>query len=187
MLSGLILALPCFGGWSFDGQARTPPSTPGGGGTVVVTADEGTYPVLRLELGENWTDFEVKASTDNFSSLIYHIISTTNSPPSIGDTNVLVYFTDDCTSDPRQWRASGIATPIYSQLASTGSVVNYVLVYPSHECGRNWQDWMSRTNARLVWSFARLDAIGSERNVAGTKMRWNAVVPVEWRKERVAP
>ena len=129
----------------------------------------------------------MKASTDNFASLIYHIVSTTNSPPSIGDTNVLVYFTDDFASDPRAWRSSGVAMPIYNQLSSTGTVVNYVVVCPSHDCGRNWQDWMSKTNSKLVWSYCRLDMVGSERNAAGTKMRWNAIVPVEWRKTRYAP
>ena len=176
-------------GWVVDGV----PESEGSGSTNTVTnvvidasADE-TFPVLRLELGDNWTDFEVKASTDNFASLIYHIVSTTNSPPSIGDTNVLVFFTDDFSGAPRAWRSSGVARAIYSQLSSTGSVVNSVVVCPSHECGRNWQDWMSKTNSMLKWSYCRLDMVGSERNAAGTKMRWNAIVPVEWRKTRYAP
>jgi len=38
-----------------------------------------------------------------------------------------------------------------------------------------------------VWSYARYDGIGLEMNEAGTKSRWTATVPVEWRRTRTAP
>ena len=182
--------MPCLGGWILDGQSSVPV---GGGGSsggstgVVVAVEEGTFPVLRLELGGNWTDFELKASTNNFTNLAYYIKSSgTNAEAD--DTNVWVYFTDDHSEDVRQWHRSTRATAIGNQLVnSTNSEVEYVLVCPSHECGVGWQAWMSRTNNALVWSFVRYDGFGLEMNASGTKSHWNPVVPVEWRKERIAP
>src|ERR1035437_4410006 len=89
----LVWALPCMGGWILDGQPTAPEGggSSGGSTSVVVTADGGTFPVLRLELGGQWADFELKATTNNFQTLVYYIMSSgTNSYTS--DTNVWVYF-----------------------------------------------------------------------------------------------
>lgn len=189
ILLGLCWAWPCLAGWIFDGQ----PVAPDGGGSdggstgVVVAVDDGTFPVLRLDLGGPWTDFELKASTNNFTSLVYYIKSSgTNANAT--DTNVWVYFTDDYSADVRQWHRSAPATAISSQLAdATNSEVGFAVVCPSHECAVPWNDWMARTNSRLVWSFVRYDGIGLEMNATETKSHWNPVVPVEWRKDRIAP
>ena len=152
-----------------------------------MTVDEGTFPVLRLELGGAWTDFELKASTNNFTNLVYYIKSS-GPNASADDTNVWVYFTDDYAGDVRQWRRSAVATAIGSQLGDpTHSEIEFAIVCPSHACAVDWQSWMWRTNNPLVWSFVRYDGIGLEMNATGTKTHWNPVVPVEWRKERIAP
>ena len=190
ILLGVLCAAPCMAGWILDGQPVAPE---GGGGSsggstgVVVNVEAGTYPVLRLELGGQWTDFELKASTNNFTNLVYYIKSSgTNA--FADDTNVWVYFTDDHSADVRQWHRSPPATAIGSQLANpTNSVVEFAIVCPSHECAVNWETWMALTNRALVWSFVRYDGIGLEMNASGTKSHWNPVVPVEWRKERIAP
>jgi hypothetical protein len=196
-IAGLVLVaawvLPCLGGWIVDGQALGGEGGIGGGGTgggstgVVVVAEVRTFPVLRLELGGHWTDFEIKASTNNFQTLCYYFMSSgTNAWTT--DTNAWVYFTDDYAADVRKWQKSAPVTAIGSQLASpTNSEVEAVVVCPSHECTGDWQAWMSETNSRLVWSFVRYDGLNFEMNATGTKSHWTAVVPVEWRSERIAP
>jgi len=176
----LLTAPMCSAGWLDAGIA-------GASGWFVdgapVTAD--TYPVLVLPLGGAWTDFELKASTNNFTNLCYYMMSSgTNAYTT--DTNVWVYFTDDYAGDARQWQRSAVATAIGSQLAATNSEVEFAVVLPSH-CMGGWPRWMSRGNDRLVWSFVRYDSIGMEMNATGTKSHWNPVVPVEWRKARTAP
>jgi len=175
-------ALPCPAGWIFDGMPSTWEGT-----QEELQADEYTYPVLMLSLGGQWTDFELKASTDNFASVVYYIKSSgTNAYAD--DTNVWVYFSDDYAADVRQWHKSETATPIGSQLADpVNSVVDYVVVCPSHECVNGWESWMARTNNALVWSYVRYDGIGYETNTTGTRSHWSLAVPVEWRKGRIAP
>lgn len=182
VLLAMGIAGRCLGGWIVDGVPshwEGAPETP--------AVDEKTFPVLVLPLGGQWTDFELKASTNGFTNLCYYIMSSgTNAYTS--DTNVWVYFTDDYSKDVRQWRRSAVATAIGSQVVEPAkSEVEYVVVFPSHECGVDWRGWMSRTNDRLVWSFVRYDGIGLEMNATGTKSHWNPVVPVEWRKARTAP
>jgi hypothetical protein len=146
-----------------------------------------SYPVLVLPLGGQWTDFELKASTNNFTNLCYYLRSS-GVTPHADDSDVRVYFTDDYATDTRQWHRAAVATPICSQLADPShSEVEYVVVQPSHECAVDWRGWMSNCNTRLVWSFVRYDGIDYEKNATGTKPHWNPVVPVEWRKERVTP
>jgi hypothetical protein len=191
VMAGMVLAcaVPCLGGWILDGKpaASEGAAATGGGTNVVVTSDQGTFPVLRLELGGQWTDFELKASTNNFASLVYYVKSSgTNAYED--DTNVWIYFTDDYAGDLRRWVKSAPGTGIWSQLVEpTNSVVGAAIVCPSHECVVNWEGWMSPTNERLVWSYVRYDGIDLERNASGTKTRWSAAVPVEWRKQRIAP
>ena len=182
LLLAVVIAGRCLGGWVVDGTPSHWEGAP-----EVLVADAYSYPVLVLPLGGQWSDFELKATTNNFTNLCYYIMSSgTNSHTS--DTNVWVYFTDDYGRDTRQWQRSAVATAIGSQLVSpTQSEVECAIVMPSHACRVDWQRWMSRTNDRLVWSFVRYDGIGLEMNASGTKGHWNPVVPVEWRTARVAP
>lgn len=148
---------------------------------------QGTYPVLRLELGGTYTDFELKASVDNFSNLVYYVMSSSTNAYA-DDPGVLVYFTDDHATDVRKWNRATNAVAIGSQVAdAVNSEVEYVVVCPSHSCSVDWSTWMSPTNTKLVWSFVRYDGAATEKNASGTKEHWNPVVPVEWRKARIAP
>ena len=184
LLGALAVAwvLPCSGAWIFDGR----PST-WEGGAPELQVEECTFPVVRLELGGQWTDFELKASTNNFASLVYYIKSSGPTPHS-DDTNVWTYFTDDYAYDVRRWVKSAAATAIASQLVDrVHAEVEYVVVCPSHECAVDWRTWMSSGNSKLVWSFVRYDGIDMEKNATGTQTHWNPIVPVEWRTARVNP
>ena len=156
--------------------------------TVGVTI--GSYPILILNLGGQWTDFELKASTDNFSTLVYFIDSKTlTNTTGWGDTNVYVYFTDDYASDVRKWVKATNGLPIWTQLVDpTNSSIDCVIVMPSHTCEVGWQIWMSDTNVNLVWSYTKQDAAGFQQNATASKpSRWNPVVPVEWKHVRIVP
>ena len=183
---GVFLAVAiagrCLGGWIVDGTPSHWEGVPAG-----ASADEYTFPVLVLPLGGQWTDFELKATTNNFTNLCYYIKSSgTNGVAD--DTNVWVYFTDDYTPDVRQWHRAVPGQSIGSQVVDpVRSEVEFAVVMPSHQCVGDWQEWMSPTNNRLVWSFVRYDGIGLEMNATGTKTHWNPVVPVEWRTARTAP
>ena len=146
---------------------------------------QNTFPVVVLELGEQWTDFELKASTDNFQTLRY--FTKSSEMHAEGDPDVWVYFTDDYASDPREWRKALVGVSIGAQLADpVNSEVRYVVVLPSHTTPGDWTEWMYETNPELVWSYVRYDGLDLERNQTGTKSKWNLVVPVDWRAERVA-
>lgn len=175
----LLLLLPVttvFGAWIIDGSRF-----PDGAAPV-----EKTFPVLVLELGGQWTDFELKASTDNFATLTYFVKSSELIAE--GDPDVWIYFTDDFSTDPRVWRKAVVGVSIGEQLADpVNSEVRYVMVSPSHETPVGWSGWMFESNRRLVWSYVRFDGLDLERNLAGTRSKWNLVVPAEWRAERIAP
>ncbi len=136
--------------------------------------------------GGPWTDFEIKASTDNYGSLVYFVKSSELLAAS--DPDVWVYFTDDYSDDSRKWRKAVPGVPIGDQLADpVNSEVKYVVVCPSHETPVDWSTWMYEDNSKLVWGYVRFDGVDLERNAAGTHWKWNAVVPTTWRKERIAP
>jgi len=127
---------------------------------------------LNLKAG-HWTDFEIKASTNNFDSLCYYYKSWTTQDATRGDTNAYVWFTDDYSDDVRVWRKKDHDKSISQMLVSTNSVVETVIFQPSHESEIDWASWMF--DERLVWSFVRVDDIGFEMNASGTKQRWSPV------------
>jgi hypothetical protein len=159
--------------------------------TLNTLTNGNTYPVFRIDVGlvdGNWTDFELKASTNNFTNMVYFIQSWTNSYQEYGDTNVLIYFTDDYSADVREWhQRTNNALCIGDNLTSTNSVVQWIYVFPSHNCSNDWSTWMYATNKNLIWSYVRADVIGQEMNVTGSKQRWNPIRPESWEVERTTP
>jgi len=175
---GLSLRL-AWAQWIIDGR-RFPedPNAPGPGRT---------FPVLVLELGGVWTDFELKASVDNFETMIYFVKSS-EANVYADDADVWVFFTDDFAADPRKWNKAEVGAPIGEQLVDPAqSEVTRVVVMPSHTSAVPWADWMFESNSRLVWSYVRFNGADVEKNAAGTKTKWIPVVPVEWRTQRISP
>ncbi|MDP6629979.1 MAG: hypothetical protein QGH29_03235 [Kiritimatiellia bacterium] len=178
----LAVALPCMAGWIFDGAPSEWEGIP-----EELQTDEYTFPVFVLELGGNWTDFELKASTNNFDGMVYFIMSSASNAVA-DDGDVWTYFTDDYVADVRKWWRAAVATWIGGQLADpVNSEVEYVYVFPSHDCAVDWRTWMSRDNEKLVWSYTRFDGVGFEMNATGTKTHWNPVQPIAWVKARTTP
>ncbi len=175
---GLSLRL-AWAQWIVDGR-RFPedPNSPGPGRT---------FPVLVLELGGVWTDFELKASVDNFETMVYFVKSS-EANVYADDPDVWVFFTDDFAVDSRKWIKAEVGVPILSQVVDAAqSEVARVVVMPSHTGSVPWADWMFEANSQLVWSYARFDGMDWERNAAGTQVKWRPVVPVVWRMERISP
>ena len=175
----VVVSNATVGSMTIGGEART--NWPSGG-----TAVDGTYPVIKLAMGGEWIDFEIKASTNNFTNLVYYYISS-DTNATADDTNIFVYFSDDYQPDVRQWIKATNNTTIYNQLVSPGSsVLNYIYAYPSHDCMIDWSTWMSKTNKNLVWSWVRMGAVEFETNAVGTQI-WNLVRPESWEVERTVP
>jgi hypothetical protein len=173
---------------SYDSVSRTLTwnTNAASGGTGSVSAVEGTYPVIRLELGGAWTDFEIKASTNNFTNLVYYYISSDTNAVA-DDYDPYVYFSDDYRTDVRQWVKATNHVPIYTQLSSTNSVCNQIYLFPSTNTLVPACQWMQATNAHLVWSWVRFDGIDFEKNADGSKQRWNLVRPERWEMQRTTP
>lgn len=177
-LLGFSLRL-AWGQWIVDGR-RFPedPLNPGPGRT---------FPVLVLELGGVWTDFELKASVDNFETLVYYIRSS-DLVVEAGDPDVWIYFTDDVSLNPRKWRRAVSGVPILEQLVNpANSEVAFVVVCPSHQTAVDWTTWMFEGNSKLVWSYTRYDGATLEMNNVNSNAKWRSVVPVQWRAERISP
>ena len=169
---------------TFGSGAFTPLAT---GGGAAPAAD--TYPVFHLPMGSAWTDFELKASTNNFESMVFFHISAGTNTYSWGDTNIAVYFTCDYADDVRKWIRATNGVSIFEQVTAihSNAVINDLYVFPSHDCMVPWADWMQKTNNRLVWSWVRFDGLDFEKNYDGTKQRWNLIRPQSWEAERTTP
>ena len=153
-----------------------------------LTADPSPYPVFRIPLGEHWTDFEIKASTNNFAgpdALVYYYQSwTAEQHPANPDSDALVYFTDDYAADVRAWALKTNGVSVSSMLSHSNAVVGAVYFYPSRSCAC---PWMRRDNTNLVWSYLRVDDAGYEKNFDGTRTRWHPIRPASWEAGRTAP
>ncbi len=180
-LAALLLAsvVSVRAGWIFDGRPSTWEGIP-----EELKAEEMVYPVFLLPLGGAWTDFEIKASTNNFASIVYYYKSWTASQHATNpDPGAWVFFSDDHAGDVRVWIRK-TADSVSEMLSDPLSVVEYVIFMPSRD--HHWEPWMSRHNPDLVWSFVRFD-YDYEMNASGTRQHWNPVQPLEWRRERYNP
>lgn len=146
------------------------------------------WPVFQLDMGV-WTEFEIKASTNNFASLLYYF--QTNLTNSIADDpQPRVYFTDSSATDPRCWRLSSNHVSIVSQLANPTNALVGVVFFPSRTVVNNGVTnssaaWCSMTNSNLVWSWTRLDALDYERDASGRPV-WRPIGP-NWKPSRLSP
>jgi hypothetical protein len=113
-------------------------------------AQEYPYPVFRLEppYGAPWTDFEIKASRDNFQTLEYYFHSPAPLVSEVGEFPV-VYFSESGTA--REWRmlvdeptgniiVSGAGTTavngVYVPATSSDPIFNDPYQFYRHETNR---------------------------------------------------
>ena len=159
----------------------------------IVTEQSYQFPVFRFDLGEDWTDFEIKASTNNFdaafsaggSNMVYYYRSwTAEQPAYCPDTEARAYYTDDYSGDPRVWIPKAPDSSIAAQLASPSSVVCAVYFFPSRDCECSW---MRRDNTNLVWSWMRVTDGEYEKRLDGAKTRWRPIRPDSWESGLTTP
>ncbi|MDD5706469.1 MAG: hypothetical protein PHR35_11115 [Kiritimatiellae bacterium] len=174
--------LPGRAGWIFDGVPSTWEGT-----QDELKADEETFPVLRLELGGTWTDFEIKASTNNFETLVYYYISSGLNDSGCDDADPFTYYCDDHAVDVRRWIAVTAHSAIGGQILSPSTEIECVYFCPSHACEADWRNWMSQQDTNLVWSWVRCDGVAFEMNATGTRQHWNPVRPERWERARTVP
>jgi hypothetical protein len=144
------------------------------------------YPVFELKLGGRWTDFEIKASTNNFATddLVYFYMSSSTNAYGADDPAPLTYFVDDYAHDMRRWVSVPPHVSIAALITHPQTEVETVTFMPSRTCQTLADTWMWRSNTNLVWSYARYGAVGYETNATGTKTHWNPVRPQSWEKSR---
>lgn len=145
------------------------------------------YPVLKLDLGGNWCDFEIKASTNNFESMVYYYVSSQTNSYGADDPDPFTFYLDDYNNDVRVWFNATPHVPILSQLIDSTSEVEHVYFMPSRTCGIDADTWMWQNNTNLIWSWVRFDGIDFEMNATETKQHWNPIRPERWEINRTKP
>ncbi|MFZ4397937.1 MAG: hypothetical protein ACOYOU_20185, partial [Kiritimatiellia bacterium] len=152
-------------------------------------ASGGGYPVFELRLGGPWTDFEIKASTNNFAGgdMVYFYASGNANDYGADDPDPYTYYCDDFAADVRKWVSVAPHTAIATVLRNPLTEVETVYFYPSRSCQKAADGWMLKTNTHLVWSWVRYGAIGYETNANGTASHWNPIRPQSWEISRTVP
>jgi len=141
-----------------------------------------THPLFLLRMEGSWTEFTLKASTNNFTSLVYYHLSW-EAAGSAGDNAPKVFFMDSGRTDPRKLTIATNNVAIASQLTDTNSVVSAVALSPSRNTVVPAADWMSPDNVALQWRYARGTAAGLEKDNAG-RIIWRPIEPAKWMSQQ---
>jgi len=157
------------------------------GGNLTVTGVIAPYAVIYIPLppGSQWTDFELKASINNFTNdetgmvFFYHSPDPSKTAvPSTGQVWTVkpdVYFTDSGktgTPNQRTWATQNSTDSIALQLADqvNSEVGGFIIVV---------RDNLSAYNNNLVWSYSLLDGATVDKDPANRSV-WRPVWPVQW-------
>ena len=146
---------------------------------------------LNAENGGKWRAFELKASTNNFTSaegedakLCYwgcsdeadgYTDATVPHSRTRGEDKMRLYWLTTrgaAGRDGRSWSKIG------TTLDLTGANPKYLAVLVSPELCLDGK-WLGEENEEVVWSFTRADASGSEKDTNGETL-WHPIQPVKW-------
>jgi hypothetical protein len=165
-------------------------------GTLEFAQDPTNYPfpyfVLDIDpVREGWTDFELKASHNNFTDVIYHYGSTGTNDTQCNDSHYVddydpyVYYTaigghTNGVVDERYWHRQVPHEDMYTTLAdASDGLVGAVVFYPSKSTAcTEWQAVL-RSATNVMYSWIRVDVSGIETN-AGGDPRWMTIEPAGW-------
>jgi hypothetical protein len=156
------------------------------------------YPVFNIPLNgsQGWSDFELKASTNNFKPtdppnnllLWYESLGTVSFPEwgayKHADLNAQTFFSNPDASgfDGRSWILATNTLSLTEQIGANGNYQESVVCIPSFtvkDGGTN--TWMYPENERLVWAYRRRTAAYGETNGSGRAL-WHPIVPSQWRR-----
>lgn len=154
------------------------------GGTVAdKLAAETPYPMLRFELAGAYTEFALKATTNNFASLVYYHKSW-EAAEVAGDNSPKVFFVDSSRPDPRLLLLATNNVSIVSQLTNPANgVVSTALLSPSTNTVVAASAWMNPHNQKLTWMYARATVGGIEQDGQG-RIIWRPIEPIKWMKSQ---
>lgn len=154
--------------------------------TWAATADEviAPYAVIWIPLppGSQWTDFELKASINNFTNdatgmkFFYHSPDPAKAsiPGQVWTNRPDVYFTDSGktgTPNRRAWIKQSATQSIFAMLADANSEVGgFVIVV---------KDDLSAYRSQLVWSYALMDGTSTDDDPAARSV-WRPAWPAQW-------
>ena len=146
-------------------------------------AQIGTYAVFDIELGGNYTDFELKATVANWAggNMVYFYHSPdpakTIITGQLWNVQPDVFFTDsqyvnplDPQQNQRTWRKQTSTQSIAAMRSNGNSVIAGVTVVV-RDTGV-----INRYNATLVWSYCRLTPTGYEVDTGGRSI-WRTITP----------
>jgi len=155
-------------------------------------AQVGMYAVLDIELGGNYTDFELKASAANWAggsmAYFYHSPDPAKSTitSQVWTMRPDVFFTDSQYTNPgdpqqnqRTWRKQSATQSIAAMRTNAQSVIPGVTVIVKYMGAIN------RYNAALIWSYCRLTPTGYEVDTAGRSI-WHTITP-KWISQPLQP
>ena len=144
------------------------------------------FPVLVIPLNDSgngtFTDFDLKASTDNFQNLVYWFNSAAAAWDS-ADPDPLIFIVRP-EPNSRAWFRINAVQPISGQLQTGQAKPLQIVVAPSKITGS--ANWMFSGNANLKWSFRRKTAVAVETDSQGREV-WHPIIPTEWRRQRPTP
>ena len=149
-----------------------------------VDSKDGIYAVIWIPLppGSAWTDFELKATTNNFTNDSMGMVFWYHSP----DPTKLVitgqrwtnrpdvYFTDSGKTgvpDHRGWIKQNATQSIFAMLTDANSEVGGFLVVI--------KDDLSADRGHLVFSYTLLDASSADKDPSNRGI-WRPTWPVQW-------
>lgn len=161
--------------------------TAGGGGGVTI----GTYPVFQIPLDglRGFCDFELKASTNNFSTAVGHVYWFDSLGTNfqqwaellISDKQANVFFCNPDIGDPRNYIKWSLSASLGEQIGVANTNYQHtVLISPSHAVS-GADVWMKENNDSLIWVYRRRTIIGGEWNPLTNKSIWHPIVPMYWR------
>ena len=150
--------------------------------TSAINALQGKYAVFYIPLppGSAWTDFEIKASTDDFLTSGMAFFYHSPDPAKAVITNQVwtnrpaVFFTDSGksgTPNQRAWIEQNATESIFEMLVDANSEVGGFLVI--------LKDDLSSTRNGIVWSYTLINGSTSDTDGAG-RVVWRPITPIEW-------
>lgn len=167
------------------------------GQSEIATNAVRTYPVFNIPLDGiyGFCDFELKATTNNFSSLQYWFDSLGNefawwTNNIAADFNASVYYCNpDTTNDTRRWIRVVTSNSLSSQIGLNTNLnyQNTIVIMPSHSLnGGDTCVWMNELNDNLIWVYRRRTLSGSEKNALSNDI-WHPITPAQWRLRQLTP
>ncbi len=179
---------------SADAQTRQVTADPGTGVLKWPTADEfresngvaksAPYAVFNIPIPIGFTDFELKATTDNYATMVFFYHSPDPGklfiPQQIWTVRPDVFFTDSQRLDRRQWIKQSSTQSISSMRVNGNSAIGGVILVVKDIGGQ-----ISPTNPKLIWTYCVMTPTGTEDDAGGRSI-WRPIVPV-WTSQPFNP